>query len=221
VASGIYAIRNKTNGKVYIGSSVSISRRWAGHRCGLRRGHHHAPRLQRAWLKYGEAAFDLVVLEYCARECLQATEQAWIDALRAADPSHGYNQSREANTRLKLGHIVTPETRAKLAEFQRSRAGWKHSEEALAKISAASSQQMSTQDNRARVAILHLAHKADFRERISLNHPRRKLDEAQARSVKARLMEGESPAVIARDLKVSRALISHIKHGRNWQWLSP
>lgn len=77
--SGIYVIRNTANGKVYVGSAVNIKGRWAVHKHGLRRGKHHSQRLQRAWNKYGEAAFVLETLELCCVDLLLEREQSYFD----------------------------------------------------------------------------------------------------------------------------------------------
>ncbi len=87
--TGIYQITNVVNRKVYIGSAVNISKRWAIHLTQLRSGLHHSPKLQRAWDKYGEAAFLLETLELCERQELIEREQRWLDKLSAA--VSGYN----------------------------------------------------------------------------------------------------------------------------------
>ena len=52
VICGIYSIRNKINGKKYIGSSVDIYRRWGVHLRNLVRHRHPNEHLQRAWDQY-------------------------------------------------------------------------------------------------------------------------------------------------------------------------
>lgn len=39
---GVYLITNNINGKMYIGSSINIERRWKEHLRDLRNGNHHA-----------------------------------------------------------------------------------------------------------------------------------------------------------------------------------
>ena len=89
-APAIYAIKNLVNGKLYVGSATNLRRRWATHLSFLRRGIHHGVLLQRAWNKYGEAAFRLEVIEEVA-DCstLIQREQYWIDFHNAAKA--GYN----------------------------------------------------------------------------------------------------------------------------------
>ena len=59
----IYQIKNITNGKIYIGSTNNINKRWNNHRCKLRKGEHENSYLQLAWKKYGEDAFEFSLLE--------------------------------------------------------------------------------------------------------------------------------------------------------------
>lgn len=59
----IYCITNTVNGKRYVGSAHDLRGRWRHHLWSLRGGCHHNPHLQHAFLKYGELAFSLSVLE--------------------------------------------------------------------------------------------------------------------------------------------------------------
>ena len=61
--AGIYAIKNSTNGRSYVGSSNNLLRRWTEHRKRLRAKRHDCPALQNAWNKYGEAAFTFTVVQ--------------------------------------------------------------------------------------------------------------------------------------------------------------
>ncbi|MBV8342197.1 MAG: GIY-YIG nuclease family protein [Gammaproteobacteria bacterium] len=97
-SSGIYQIRCKRTGKIYIGSAVNLRVRWENHRRNLRSGTHHNPYLQHAWRLYGEIAFEFVVLELTAREALLETEQRWIEQTHCIDPGVGFNIKLEATS---------------------------------------------------------------------------------------------------------------------------
>lgn len=58
--SGVYAIRCPAG--AYVGRTRDMRVRWANHRAVLRRGKHHSRRLQAAWDKYGESAFQFEVV---------------------------------------------------------------------------------------------------------------------------------------------------------------
>jgi group I intron endonuclease len=152
--TGVYCIRNTTNGKVYVGSaSISIKDRWKYHRRDLRGNRHHSILLQRAWHKYGEDVFEFLVLELCLPADCVSREQHWIDQYRAANNKFGYNvnptagstlgRKHTAETKAKLkiistGRIKSAETRAKLSAASKIHCpGRKLSPETKAKISAA------------------------------------------------------------------------------------
>lgn len=130
--SGIYEIVNVVNGKRYIGSAAKFRNRFAVHRHGLRAGTHHSQKLQRAWLKYGEAAFSFRVLLLCAPENLLLYEQILLDALAPE-----YNICRIAGS--ILGVRWSDEARAKVASTRSNDhfRGRRHSPETLALMSAA------------------------------------------------------------------------------------
>lgn len=60
--SGIYTLTNAVSGTVYVGQARNIRKRWEVHRSTLERGKHRNGYLQRAWNKYGAAAFRFEVI---------------------------------------------------------------------------------------------------------------------------------------------------------------
>lgn len=102
-ASGIYAIRNTVNGKVYVGSAVNIEKRWRLHRNQLALSTHHSKKLQNAWNKHGSQSFVFEVLELVDdKSNLLEREQHWIDTLSAF--SNGYNGRLRAESYLGMKH---------------------------------------------------------------------------------------------------------------------
>lgn len=101
--SGIYAIRNKINGKLYIGSSNSVHYRWKQqHRPRLCNNTHYNKHLQHAWNKYGENAFELQIIEECAESLLAGREGYWIEHHKSWDRQHGYNLNRIVDNKVIL-----------------------------------------------------------------------------------------------------------------------
>lgn len=92
---GIYTITNSVNGKVYVGSSVRIERRWREHRLALNNGTHVNNYLQNSWEKYGAENFVFAVVETLSDlnsvADLFLAEQRWMDRLNAMDRRFGYN----------------------------------------------------------------------------------------------------------------------------------
>jgi group I intron endonuclease len=63
--TGIYGIFLE-DGRCYVGSTAQpFKKRWMEHRQRLNKGTHPNLHLKRAWIKYGEAAFDFRILEIC------------------------------------------------------------------------------------------------------------------------------------------------------------
>lgn len=110
--SGIYQIINKTNNHSYIGSAVDISGRWATHISSLKRNRHHSIYLQRAWNKYGEDAFEFIILEHCVKELLIFKEQFYLNEInpeynicKIAGSSLGTKGTLESNLKKSLNHF--------------------------------------------------------------------------------------------------------------------
>lgn len=93
---GIYKIQNLINGKVYIGQSIDISRRWAQHRYATKNPQSidYNSALYEAMRKYGIENFQFSILEICLKEELDQKEQFWIKQYHSYinDPEcNGYN----------------------------------------------------------------------------------------------------------------------------------
>ena len=129
--SGVYKILNIKTGKVYIGSSNSVKKRWKFHLFHLHRRTHHSILLQRAWDKYGEKSFVFLIIEKInSSKDLIPREQFWLNFFSSTDPSKGYNllptagsnlgairtpESKKRLSQSKMGKVCSPETRAKLS----------------------------------------------------------------------------------------------------------
>jgi len=103
---GIYLVKCAATGKVYVGSSVNVYRRWhARHVPQLRKGKHCNSHLQAAWRKYGEATFSCVFLERCELDALIVREQFWINYYDSART--GFNLNPTAGSWLGRKHTQT------------------------------------------------------------------------------------------------------------------
>lgn len=109
---GVYKIRNKINEKVYIGSSIELSRRITQHKSDLCNDRHSNPHLQNSWNKYGKENFEFVILLYCDENYVYYYEQAFLDniyceyniAENAIAPMLGKKHTKEA--KIKIGNAA-------------------------------------------------------------------------------------------------------------------
>lgn len=76
---GIYKITNLVNGKVYIGQSRDLHRRYLTHLRELRQRKHINYHLQNAWNKYGENNFKFEIIEECLEKQLNDKETYWFN----------------------------------------------------------------------------------------------------------------------------------------------
>jgi group I intron endonuclease len=107
--SGIYAFVHIVTGTCYIGSSINLADRIMDHINGNSSNQH----LQYAIAKYGLPSFAFVILQYCIPSDLLELEQHYLDILFSLPTYLRYNFLPTAGSML----------------------GYKHTEEALAKMS--------------------------------------------------------------------------------------
>lgn len=192
--TGVYSIRNTKNGKQYVGSAACrMSSRWGKHRSSLRQGTHHNSHLQAAWRKYGEDAFEFVVLEECTPEQCTKTEQKWIDRLRSWDSKHGYNLYR--NARSPLGLKRPDHVGKAVAEANRRR-----------KFSAEKRRQMS-----AVMKGRKPTHRCDGE-----HNGNSKLKVDQVRMIRQLYASGMGPNTLAAKFNVGVTAIQRITRGTGW-----
>jgi group I intron endonuclease len=86
---GVYRWLNTITQKSYIGSSAKVRERKAAHLRLLKANGHHSIHFQRAWNKYGPAAFEFEMLAFCPKEDLLWHEQMAINSFDAV--KNGYN----------------------------------------------------------------------------------------------------------------------------------
>jgi len=107
--SGVYAIFNSIDDRIYIGSAVLIGKRIREHKNDLCASRHKNIHLQRFFNKYGPASLHFALIREVQKEHLISVEQFFIDALRPA-----FNINLKADS--SLGIKRRPETRKRLSE---------------------------------------------------------------------------------------------------------
>lgn len=126
--SGIYLWRNKINGKIYIGSSVNLSKRFKNYF-----NESYITRLKdymiiyKALLSYGYENFTLEILEYCDSASILEREQYYLNTLKPeynilkiAGSTFGYRHSEEVLLKMK-SRIASAEARVKMSQNNHKR----------------------------------------------------------------------------------------------------
>lgn len=133
MANGIiYLIRNSVSQKCYVGLTTKpLEKRWREHLRSSKNGDERP--LYCAIRKYGEASFEVSILETCAEEELSISERKWIKALESFES--GYNlteggngyigsppeEMREKISQSLIGHSTSEETKKKISDTLKGR----------------------------------------------------------------------------------------------------
>lgn len=103
---GIFAIRNTTNGRVFLGGVLNLYNILERNKLRLNGGSHYNERLQKDWKEYGEESFTFEILEklklkddttYDYDEDLKLLEMIWVDKFRPIAEKL-YNEKEDIRT---------------------------------------------------------------------------------------------------------------------------
>lgn len=122
MASGIYSITNKKNGKRYIGLSKTLKKRFRRHETNLKKNKHHNDHLQFAYNKYGKENFEYEIIKECPIDKLVEEEENYINYYDSANRTKGYNILESATE----NPVNKKEVRDKISKSQ---TGKKHTSE--------------------------------------------------------------------------------------------
>lgn len=189
---GIYGIKNKVTGKIYVGQSVNIPDRWTRHRYQLRHNIHFNDHLQRSFNKHGEVNFDFVVLKYCdVSELDEAERNAIVEHTDAGVYNTQLDPKDVRGERNPFyGKTHSLETRKLLSELRKG----KYIGEANPNFGR--------------------SHSVESKEKISAN--RGTLSREDVLSIVERLKQDESHSEIANDFNISRTVVTRISNGTRW-----
>lgn len=216
--SGIYVIRNKVNGSIYVGQTKQrFVKRFFLHQWKLRNGTHDNKHLQRAFNKYGEDAFEFEVEEIIIGNStfFNSEEMRIIKKYRLQGTC--YNQTDGGDG--AKGTKLSEENVRKLAELNRKlNTGKKASEETKERMSKTHKQ-------------WHRDHPMSEAQKIKTKHARlaklnagengtQKITPPVVEEIQKLLMAGYKQADVARMFDLSQTNISAIKNGRSWTFVS-
>lgn len=238
--SGIYAIKNKMNNKMYIGQSVNVNKRKSYHLWLLRNNSHFNPKLQNAFNKYGEENFEFVILEKCNKEELDDKEIEYISRYNTTNNGYNICEGGEGS----LGRTLSEETKQKISN---ANTGRKQDEVAKKRKSEAIKELWKTAEYRKKMKQRpkpkpwnkgrrlteeekkHLSEKLKGR-RITEEHKKKlhelykgeksltaKLTEQQVIEIRLRFLKGERQCDIKKDYQVSAQTIYDIVRNRRWR----
>lgn len=191
---GIYGIKNKINGNIYIGQSIKIERRWTAHKADLKKNKHPNQCLLNSYNKYGKDNFEFLILEQCEKEELNSLEESWINK---------FPKSKLFNRNF---HIT--DLRGEKNPFF----GKKHSIKTKKKLSILKKNNYKGEFNP------NFGKKQSKETRLKMTLKRAKcgLTIENILEIKEMLLFGIKHKVIAEKFKVGRTLISRISSGARW-----
>jgi group I intron endonuclease len=220
-ASGIYAIRNTVNGKVYVGSAANIEKRWRLHRSQLALSTHHSKKLQNAWNKHGSQSFVFEVIELVNdKSNLLEREQHWIDTLSAF--SNGYNGRLKAQSYLGMKHSTDALAKMSAKMMGNSYgAGSKRSLKQLEKMSEAGTGKRHSVESRQKISAsragFEFSDEAKAKISLSLMGNQRTLGYTHSVETKRKVSEsliGNKRALGMRHTQEAREKMSQTRRGR-------
>lgn len=174
--TGIYMILCLATGKRYIGSAVSIKKRWREHKRQLESGNHHSRYLQRSWIKYGQQSFSFQVVLSCVKSSLLAFEQALIDELKpefnsspTAGSQLGFRHTEQSRLKMRLsrrkdfspmtGKVHTEESKIKIRENRKGKGCGPRPPEWIESLKLAQKGRIISPEHRAKISATLKGHK--------------------------------------------------------------
>ena len=219
--TGIYKIYNAESKKEYIGSALNIRTRWNKHNSQLRLGKHHNPILQKAWNKYGEGAFEFILLEECNSEELLVKEQQYLDQVSAEmryniiqkveEGFRGRKHTEEAKEKMRQAHLGRVWTKEHKENLQKALKGRKYSQEGKKRLSESRKKTYAAGNS----SLCEVN-----KEQKGSKNPNSVLTEGKVAEIKTKYLMGYRIAQLAREYGTGWTTIHNVVAGRTWKDVS-
>ena len=174
VTAGVYAITHRATGRRYIGSSLSIERRWNSHVANLNRNKHTCPELNQAWMENGQAGFEFSILavetdrqkrlELELRLLRQEANPFNVAIRMLTGPNPGYKHTPEAIEKIRLAMVGKPKSAEHRAKLSKWRSGRKFPAHA-----AALRGRQPTEETRRKISLAHIGREKSPETRAKLS----------------------------------------------------
>lgn len=212
---GIYEIENVVDGKIYVGSSKMIERRWREHVADLNSKTHCNCVLQAAWDRHGKCSFVFRVIEAVDdNDQLIEREQWWLDHKQPFTHINGYNMSRTAG---KVTVPRRPESTQKTANANRGKKRTPEQKEKMRAAKLGTKQSIETCRKRS-VALLGMKrNRAQFSLTTGENHHRTHLKSEDVIKIKELADSGATCVSIAAMYGIDRTSVNNIKLCKTWK----
>lgn len=223
VISGVYTITHIPSGRIYVGSSNHIYKRWSTHKSALDNNRHENGYLQNAWNKYGSAQFRFEIVQVISGQELGQAEKQWMTKTNCLNRSKGFNiypdptgleripLSKEHKKKLSeifRGRVFSEKHRQKLSEALKGKGKPQHVMEALRQANVG---REWTEEQRAKRSILS----------SGSSNGKAKLNEQIVIDIKLDLIYGYQQSYIARKYKISKTTVGRIVKDETWKHVLP
>ena len=116
IISGIYVIKNISNGMAYVGQTNNFNRRVTEHRSDLKGNRHGNQPLQQDWNVFGESNFIFFVIEELNGRDINEMERMYINMYKSIYPN-GYNLRNGGRKLFEVSEF----SKKKLSDFNKGR----------------------------------------------------------------------------------------------------
>ncbi len=140
--AGVYEIYNIKNNKSYIGSTVSLSRRFSTHKHQLEKNAHGNIILQNSYIKNGKDSFEFRLIEVCEKKDIIKREQFYLDKfnpvynikLQAGYSNHSFCPTKEHIEKIRKANLGKPKSKETIEKLRLSHIGKKVSDKTKEKL---------------------------------------------------------------------------------------